>query len=110
MSGEYFQGKEHIIGDIIDRIEQTQAEVNKKLSLGDLMSEEYHLANYVEDKEGFNLICNTAKFYLEMAYTLSHRISYFMSGDDGEESFHQRTIEDVDKVLEKHKEIIEVLK
>lgn len=110
MSGGHFEYKENILGDIVDMIEQTQVEVNKELSLGDLMSGEYHLANYIEDIEGFNLICSTAKFYLDMAYTLSHRISYFLSGDDGEESFHQRTVEEVDKVLEKHKEILEVLK
>ena len=108
MSGEYFECKEHIIGDIIDRIEQTQGEVNTKPS--ELSGDDFSYYNYVEDKEGFNLICNTAKFYLDMAYTLSHRISYFMSGDDGEESFHQRTVEEIDKVLEKHKEVIEVLK
>ena len=107
MSGGHFEYRQYILEDIINKIEETQADVNTKPTTED---EEWSYYNFVEDNEGFNLICNTAKFYLEMAQVLAHRLDWFLSSDDGEESFHQRTVEDVDKVLEKHKEIIEVLK
>ena len=107
MSGGHFEYRQYILEDIINKIEETQADVNTKPITED---GEWSYYNFVEDKEGFNLICNTAKFYLEMAQVLAHRLDWFLSSDDGEESFHQRTVEDIDKVLEKHKEIIEVLK
>ena len=107
MSGGWLEYRQYILEDIINKIEETQADVNTKPTTED---EEWSYYNFVEDKEGFNLICNTAKFYLEMAQVLAHRLDWFMSGDDGEESFHQRTVAEIDRVLEKHTNIIEVLK
>lgn len=106
MSGGHFEYNQYVLEDIKDRINQTQEEVNNKPSLSDMLSDDFSMYNYVEDKEGFNLVCNTAKFYLDMAQTLVQRLDWYISGDDSEESFKQRMLEDIDKVLEQHKEII----
>lgn len=36
--------------------------------------------------------------YLNLAYIYAHRIDWLLSGDDGEEAFHERLKEDLEKI------------
>ena len=98
MSGGHFDYNQHWINDIIDSI-QYEIDNNNVNPNPDWISQEewenvYHSQNYSK-----NTIDQFKKgiYYLKMAYIYAHRIDYLLEGDDGEETFRSRLIEDIVK-------------
>ena len=81
MSGGMFEYAQYRINDIIDEIKK----------------EMQNPSDYVEDKELFILTCKEAIKSLKIAFVFAHRIDWFLSGDDGEDSFYKRLREDLEK-------------
>ena len=81
MSGGMFEYDQYRINDMIDKIEK----------------EMQNPCDYVEDKELFILTCKEAIKSLKIAFVFAHRIDWFLSGDDGEDSFYKRLREDLEK-------------
>ena len=107
MSGGFFEYKQYALEDIKEKLEEVLNQVNTKPNLVDMLSGDFNLYNYVEDKEAFNLVCKTAMFYLDMAQIITQRLDWFLSGDDSEQSFHKRISEDVQEALETHNTFIQ---
>ena len=85
MSGGQFDYKQHHIADIRNDIEQV------------ILNETN--PDYEDYKHGFsedtlNAFRN-AMAYLSIAQILTHRIDWLLSGDDGEETFHERLTKDL---------------
>lgn len=81
MSGGMFEYDQYRINDMIDKIEK----------------EMQNPSDYVEDKELFIITCKEAIKSLKIAFIFAHRIDWFLSGDDGEDSFYKRLREDLEK-------------
>ena len=81
MSGGMFEYDQYRINDMIDKIKK----------------EMQNPSDYVEDKELFILTCKEAIKSLKIAFVFAHRIDWFLSGDDGEDSFYKRLREDLEK-------------
>lgn len=63
-------------------------------SKGNLYEEYKYEYNFTEE----TIECfKKAVEYLDLAYIYAYRIDYLMSGDDGEEDFHRRLKEDLEK-------------
>ena len=99
MSGGYFEYKQHHINDIIDEL----LKVKNRINLEPKYNEEYQylennsLKDYVEDIPKFDEEVDKAIKYLKLASIYTQRIDWFLSGDDGEESFYRRLKEDLTK-------------
>lgn len=87
MSGGYFDYVQHSLEDTIEVFERF---VEKELRVD---GHEYSEETVKEILIGLT--------HLEFAKTYLHRIDWLLSGDDGEESFHERLKEDLDKLWEK---------
>ena len=81
MSGGMFEYDQYRINDMIDKIKK----------------EMQNPSDYVEDKELFILTCKEAIKSLKIAFVFAHRIDWFLSGDDGEDSFYKYLREDLEK-------------
>ena len=84
MSGGYFDYQQHNIGNIID-------------SLGEVLenSERYVFSDHtLECFRDALLVLNESLIYTQ-------RIDWLMSGDDSEDTFHKRLVEDLTKVYSK---------
>jgi hypothetical protein len=92
MSGGHFEYKQWEIGNIADEVEQL---------ILDNDSEE--LDRYGDRKgchfsEETMLEFRTALRLLRAAHVYAQRIDWLVSGDDGEDSFHQRLKNDLEKL------------
>ena len=75
MSGGYFDYKQHHIEDIIEALRDT-------IENEDIYSDE----TLEELGKGLTI--------LQLAYVYTQRIDWLLSGDDGEENFHERLVND----------------
>lgn len=82
MSGGHFNYSQGHIQNIIERIEQIILEPVEYNKLSDKTIEEFKVALTT----------------LHKAYVYAQRIDWLLSGDDGEESFHQRLKQDLDSL------------
>ena len=93
MSGGHFDYSQHFINDIADEIEE---EIRNNKKKGDWISDERW-----EEKGKQQFSDETIKEFkkavkvLRKAYIYAHRIDWLLSGDDGEETFHERLKEDL---------------
>lgn len=93
MSGGYFNYNQHFINDIADEVEE---EIRNNKKKGDWISDERW-----EEKGKQQFSDETIKEFkkavkiLRKAYVYAHRIDWFLSGDDGEENFHERLKEEL---------------
>lgn len=92
MSGGHFQYKQWEIGNIADEVEQlildnTSEELDR---WGDRKGCHFTLETIVEFKKGLEL--------LRQAHIYAQRIDWLVSGDDGEDSFHNRLKTDLEKL------------
>ena len=94
MSGGYFNYNQHFINDIADEIENEIAR-NKTgwpwVSFSD-WTVKYNKQRY--KPETIKELKKAVKV-LRKAYVYAHRIDWFLSGDDGEETFHERLKEEL---------------
>ena len=95
MSGGHFDYSQHFINDIADEIEE---EIRNNKKKNDWISDERW-----EEKGKQQFSDETIKEFkkavkvLRKAYVYAHRIDWLLSGDDGEETFHERLEEDLEK-------------
>ena len=114
MSGGAFNYDQYKIGYIADEIEQSIRDSGKEKTKEELKEESWRGSDwyekYPEDKfhykyrdemiEAFKEAVNA----LRVAQIYAHRIDWYMSGDDGEESFMERLKEDLDKLKNEQKQ------
>ena len=118
MSGGYFDYYQWQIKDIINSLE----EYIYGYSLDEKDIEDYIQDHWLEEEESeyirknkhtipnrYNYSKETIKEFkkglniLKKAYIYAQRIDWFLSGDDGEESFHKRLKEDLDNLFKNKK-------
>lgn len=93
------------IRDIIESIEEVINDNKKEKSREELFSWDFDEDGNVEEKYRYyyNFSDKTIKEfkkgieYLKKAYIYAQRIDWLVSGDDGEEEFHKRLKEDLEK-------------
>jgi hypothetical protein len=90
MSGGHFDYNQHRILDIIDNIEHVLKNKRKYDKEWDMIENDYTEETFSEFEKAIEV--------LELAHIYAHRIDYLLSGDDGEESFHNRLSEDLKKM------------
>lgn len=91
MSGGHFNYKQYDLGYIADAIEQF---------IRDNDSTEVDQYGSKKGRQFSNDTLNTfeqAIYFLKVAQIYAHRIDWLVSGDDSEESFHERLQEDLSK-------------
>ena len=92
MSGGHFDYKQWEISNIADEVEQlilTNGSEEKD-EWGDRKGYHYSPETIEEFKKGLVL--------LRQAYVYAQRIDWLVSGDDGEDSFHRRLKNDLEKL------------
>lgn len=95
MSGGHFNYNQHFINDIADDIEEEIRDNKIKPEYVDderwkwWGSQKYTNDTIKEFKKAVKV--------LRKAYVYAHRIDWFLSGDDGEETFHERLKEELKK-------------
>lgn len=87
MSGGYFEHDQYRIGQIADKIEDVIYDNDNPKE--DEYNYEFSKETMREFKRAVNL--------LRLAQICAHRIDWLLSGDDGEETFHKRLLEDLTK-------------
>ena len=79
MSGGHFQYKQWEIGNIADEVEQL------------IIDNDYYSQETIEEFK-------KALVTLRQAHIYAQRIDWLVSGDDGEDSFHRRLKQDMEKL------------
>lgn len=87
MSGGHFSYKQYYINDIIDSIEKIIENESNEDS-------EYNYGFSEATLKEFEL----AILVLKVAEVYAQRIDWLISGDDGEDTFHKRLLEDMEKL------------
>ena len=92
MSGGHFQYKQWEIGNIADEVEQLILDNDSQDTneYGDRIGCHFTPETIVEFKKGLEI--------LRMAHIYAQRIDWLVSGDDGEDSFHRRLKNDLEKL------------
>lgn len=93
MSGGIFNYKQYYLNDIVSKIEEAiENEISGSVNeWGDATPYGFSEETINEFKKAINL--------LKLAEIYTQRIDWLLSGDDGEDSFHQRLTEDKDKLF-----------
>jgi hypothetical protein len=92
MSGGHFDYKQWEIGNIADEVEQLILDNDSEQlnEWGDRKGYHYSPETIEEFKKGLVL--------LRQAYVYAQRIDWLVSADDGEDSFHRRLKNDLEKL------------
>jgi hypothetical protein len=108
MSGGAFNYDQYKIGYIADEVEQYIRKNGKPKTKRELKEENWRSPDwyeqYPEDKFHYKYPDEIIEAFkkavdaLRIAQVYAHRIDWYMSGDDGEESFIERLKEDLDKL------------
>ena len=104
MSGGFFDYKQYEIDNIADNIERELNKQGKLKPKDELYRDNEYYLKYPEDKFYFThpeIVqekMREAIKYLKIAGVYAHRIDWYLSGDDGDESFIKRLKEDLDKL------------
>lgn len=89
MSGGHFDYQQYRIGQIADQVEQLIRSNNDE-ELNDWgQPKGYHFSERTLEEFRVGLR------YLELAQIYAQRIDWLVSGDDSEDSFHERLLEDI---------------
>ena len=91
MSGGHFDYSQYHISRIAEDI---QEQIRRNGSTNDW-------GDKIEFSEKTIQEFKTAILMLEQAYVYAQRIDWFLSGDDGEDTFHERLHEDLEKLGKK---------
>lgn len=91
MSGGYFEYKQYELNAIADSIEQVIRDwEEKKMSEYDnIVKWDFRYPSTILELYNAMNICRKASIY-------AHRVDYLLSGDDGEENFHERLRHDME--------------
>ena len=92
MSGGHFNYKQWEIGNIADEVEQLILDNDSEEldQWGDRKGSHFTPETIAEFKKGLTV--------LRQAHVYAQRIDWLVSGDDGEDSFHRRLINDLEKL------------
>lgn len=105
MSGGYFDYDQYRINDIANSIERKLNRQGKEKPKDELYGDEEYFERYPDEKyyDTYPKIVQEkmreAVKQLKIAAVYAQRVDWFLSGDDGEESFIERLAEDL-KALE----------
>ena len=103
MSGGYFEYKQYDIEVIADSIQSILDRQGQEIPEEDRWHSEDWYKDHPEDlkyetySEETQKEFQTAVRYLRLAKIYTHRIDWFLSADDGEETFHKRLKEELKK-------------
>jgi len=106
MSGGYFDYKQYAVQNLVEEMEEVLEKCDIEPEKSD---EEYHidesgsLKEYVDDIPMFKTEVEKAIYHLKMAHLYTQRIDWFLSGDDGENSFYERLEEELKKMYNEQK-------
>ena len=109
MSGGRFEYTQHSILEIVDEIERELNSQGKEKPKSELYSTEEFYQRYPEEKYYYTHPEEIQEKFregikaLKKAYIFAQRIDWYLSGDDGEDSFLKRLEEELNK-LEHEKE------
>ena len=104
MSGGHFDYVDRYIDDIANEIEDVYNRQGRERDKGELWNTKEYYEKYPEETfhETYSPIVQAklllAIRYLREASIYAHRIDYFLSGDDGEESFIERLNEELSEL------------
>ena len=104
MSGGHFDYEQYHITTIADSIQAELDKQGKEIPREDRWHDDDWYKKYPDDKFYSTLSEETQKefknaiHYLRIAAVYAQRIDWFLSGDDGEENFHKRLNEELDKL------------
>lgn len=104
MSGGHFEYSQFHIGNIAESIESEINKSGKEIPKEDRWNNDEWYEKYPEDKFYTAYSEETLKEFheavrlLKRAEVYAQRIDYLLSGDDGEETFHERLKEDLSKL------------
>ena len=114
MSGGAFNYDQYKIGYIADEIEQSIKNSGREKTKEELKEESWRGSDwyekYPEDKSHYKYRDEIIEAFkeavnaLRVAQIYAHRIDWYMSGDDGEESFIERLKADLDKLKNEQKQ------
>ena len=93
MSGGHFDYKQYVLGDIADQIQEL-IDNNENETLTPWHTKK---GNFFNEKTIAEF--KAAVYLLRSTQILVHRIDWLVSGDDGEENFHQRLFKDLEKLV-----------
>lgn len=91
MSGGAFEYKQYKIEELIEDMKLLLERVDKEPTDS---FECNSLKNYIDDKDSFKKIVEKNINLLKKSYIYTQRLDWFISGDDGEETFYERLEED----------------
>jgi len=97
MSGGHFDYNQHRIEDIKEGFERIISRLDKPITNRHYYDEESSLSEYVDNKEKFKNQLDLGIIILKIAKIYTQRVDWFISGDDGEETFYERLVEDLEK-------------
>ena len=92
MSGGHFNYDQYNISHIADDIDQLVRDNNneERNEWGDTKGNNFSAETIAEFKKGIEI--------LKHAYVYAQRIDWLISGDDGENTFHERLKDDLEKL------------
>lgn len=90
MSGGHFDYNQYKIGWIVDEIEQIIRNNDVKNDDGTFLAHHYSANTIVQFENAVRA--------LKMAQVYAQRIDWLVSGDDGEDTFHQRLRDDLNGI------------
>ena len=102
MSGGYFDYDQYRLGYMADDIEQELINQGKQKPAGELWGDDEYYEKYPEDKyfETYPDLVQTklkeTVNALRIAQIYTHRADWFLSADDGDESFVERLADDLE--------------
>ncbi|MBN2776827.1 MAG: hypothetical protein JXR36_04250 [Bacteroidales bacterium] len=101
MSGGYFNYNQYLIDDIADSIERKLNRQGQEKTKDELYGDKEYFEKYPDEKfyytypEVVQEKMREAVRQLKIAAVYAQRVDWFLSGDDGEESFIERLAEDL---------------
>lgn len=101
MSGGYFNYNQYLIDDIADSIERKLNRQGQEKTKDELYGDKEYFEKYPDEKfyytypEIVQEKMREAVRQLKIAAVYAQRVDWFLSGDDGEESFIERLAEDL---------------
>lgn len=104
MSGGEFDYKQYVLQELSDSIERTLANQGKEKPKEELWGREDYYEKYPEEKlnytypEEIQEKMREAIKALKIAHVYAQRVDWYLSGDDGEESFLSRLEEELNEI------------
>lgn len=104
MSGGYFEYKQFQVSELTEEMEEVLKKCDIEPDKIDETDDRYRcdesgsLKEYVEDIPRFKTEVEKAIYHLKMAHLYTQRIDWYLSGDDGENSFYERLAEELKKL------------